>query len=162
MDRRSFLAAVGAVGATGVVAGAASVLADSTDYDVAMRSNAFAPVESKAIDVPADAPGYIPTGVPTIEVEVGEPVTWLNTGTRYHTVTGESNAIPDSAEYFASGGFESEAAAWESFETDVGGGGAILPSESYTHVFDVPGWYHYYCIPHLPAGMVGNVRVVEK
>lgn len=161
MDRRSFLAAVGAVGATGVIAGTASVLADSTDYDVAMRSNAFAPVDDKTIDVPADAPGYIPEGVPTIEVEVGEPVTWQNTGTRYHTVTGVAAAMPDGADYFASGGYDTESAARESFEKEIGGGGAIPPSKSYTHVFDVPGWYYYYCIPHEPANMVGNVKVVE-
>lgn len=161
MQRRSFLKAAGAVGASASLAGCVGSAVGSSEYDVAMQSNAFVPADRLAVDVPSSAPPYIPRDVPSVEVSVGEPVRWLNTGTRYHTVTAASAAIPDSAEYFASGGFETERAALESFRTDLGGGGAIPPSESYVHAFETPGWYYYYCIPHLPAGMMGNVHVVE-
>lgn len=161
MQRRSFLKAVGAVGASTSLAGCVGSVVGTTEHDVAMRSNAFVPVGDRAIDVPDDAPAYVPSNVPTIEVAVGDTVTWLNTGTRYHTVTAASAGIPENAAYFASGGFETEQAALRSFEKKIGGGGAIPPSESYEHVFETPGWYHYYCIPHLPAGMVGNVKVRE-
>jgi len=161
MQRRSFLKAAGAAGAAAALAGCIGSVSGSADYDVAMRSNAFVPADGEAVTDFSDAPDYVPTDVPTVEVAVGETVTWLNTGTRYHTVTGASAGMPEDADYFASGGFENEKAALDSFEKYVGGGGAIAPSETYTHVFDTSGWYHYYCIPHLPAGMVGNVKVIE-
>lgn len=67
--------------------------------------------------------------------------------------------LPAEGTFFASGGFESEVAAVRSFVERLGGGGPILPGEQFVHTFEVPGWYHYYCIPHLAAGMVATVHV---
>jgi len=179
MDRRSFLA----TGAATVGTSLAGCLG-KTDlgYDVGMISMGFVPGSNA--DVPNDAPDWVPRDVPTVEVRVGEPIVWKNTGSRIHTVTAATRAhplaeemmgkdaaegadqtggvprLPDGASFFASGGFQDELAAVESFVEDLNGGGAIPPGERYAHSFHTPGWYHYYCIPHEPAGMIGNVHVV--
>ncbi|AWB27465.1 plastocyanin/azurin family copper-binding protein [Halococcoides cellulosivorans] len=67
--------------------------------------------------------------------------------------------LPTGAAFFASGGFDDEVNAVRSFVEELGGGGAISPGEQFVHTFEVPGWYHYYCIPHLAAGMVATVYV---
>jgi plastocyanin len=137
MERRSFLAAAATGGVAGF-AGCAGVFgSDPPDFDVGMRASAFVPVE--------------------IGVDVGETVVWYNDNDRPHTVTAYENAIPDDAEFFASGGFDSEAAAREGYNTDFSG--AIDPQESYEHTFEVPGTYGYFCIPHEQGGMIGTVEV---
>lgn len=140
MKRREFLWSAPAL-STGLVVATAGCLASGDDYDVGMQSNAF---------VPRD-----------VEARVGEPVVWLNTGSRNHTVTGYERTLPDGASYFASGGFASEQAARDGWAENVEGGGTIRPGERYAHTFEVPGTYAYFCIPHEPAGMVGSVTVTE-
>jgi plastocyanin len=146
MNRREFLGAVGTAGTVGV-AGCASVLGSGEEYDVGMTAVAFDP--------------------PTLTVSVGEEVVWNNTSARGHTVTAADDGIPDEAEYFASGGFESEQAAREAFaayrrEPDsAGNNGLISSGETYRHTFEVAGEYRYICIPHEQAGMVGAVVVEE-
>lgn len=146
MNRRAFLRAAGAAGATGL-AGCASVLGSGDDYDVGMTAVAFDPA--------------------TITVSVGEEVVWDNTSARGHTVTAREDGIPDDAEYFASGGFDSEQAAREAFEayrqnpSEVGDNGLISSGAQYRHTFEVPGEYQYVCLPHIQAGMVGAVIVEE-
>ncbi|MCU4719339.1 cupredoxin domain-containing protein [Halapricum hydrolyticum] len=90
----------------------------------------------------------------TATVETGETVTWANESDIQHTVTAYENEIPDEAEYFASGGFESERAARNRVTE-----GLIPPGEKYEHTFDLPGTYGYFCVPHEGSGMVGTVRV---
>ncbi|UWG46829.1 Halocyanin [Halanaeroarchaeum sp. HSR-CO] len=183
MDRRTFLATGAATMGTALAGclGRADV-----GYDVAMVSNGFVP--ASAIEVPDDAPDWVPPDVPTVEVRVGEPLVWENTGSRIHTVTAATRAhphaqdmlgagghdggdaashaggvprLPDGATFFASGQFDDELTAVQSFIDELNGGGAIAPGERYAHSFHTPGWYHYYCIPHEPAGMAGNVYVRE-
>lgn len=183
MDRRTFLATGAATMGTAL---AGCVGRADVGYDVAMVSNAFVPGSN--LDVPDAAPKWVPRDVPTVEVRVGEPLIWENTGSRIHTVTAATRAhpmaqtmigsadqddghgeggghldavpqLPDGARFFASGGFEDELTAVQSFIDELNGGGAIAPGERYAHSFQTPGWYHYYCIPHEPAGMAGNVRV---
>lgn len=177
MDRRTFLA----TGAATVGTALAGCLGRAdVGYDIGMVSNAFVPGSN--VEVPDDAPAWVPRDVPTVEVRVGRPLVWENTGSRIHTVTAATRAhpeaekrigaadqdhghaestprLPDGATFFASGGFEDELSAVDSFIAELNGGGAIPPGKSYAHTFHTPGWYFYYCIPHLPAGMVGNVRV---
>jgi plastocyanin len=100
---------------------------------------------------------YLPE---TFEATVGEPVVWVNNGSRGHTVTAYEDGLPDGAEYWASGGFESEAAAREGF-WEQGGEGTIRSGETWSHTFEVPGTYAYLCVPHERAGMVGTVVVSE-
>jgi plastocyanin len=93
-----------------------------------------------------------------ITISVGEAVVWKNTSSRAHSVTAYEDALPDGADYFATGGFDSEAAARDAWD---GKHGAITSGQQFGHTFEVPGKYPYFCIPHEKAGMVGTV-VVEK
>jgi len=178
MNRRAFLAtsAVALGGVAGCL-GRASV----GNYDVGMVSDAFVP--QSTVEVPSDAPAWVPRDVPTVETTVGDPVVWQNTGARDHTVTAattehhrveelmgtagsaaheESPRLPPGGSFFASGGFDGEVSAVESFLHHLNGGGVVPPGERYAHTFDTAGWFHYYCIPHEPAGMMGNVHVLPK
>ncbi len=145
MNRRTFLA--GVVGATSVtLAGCSSVLNMGSesrsmggDYDIGTSSMDFHP--------------------DTFTATVGETVVWKNTGMRQHTVTPYENRIPDGAEYFASGGFDSEDAARNGWNH---GNGGILQGRTFKHTFTVPGKYDYFCVPHESRGMVGTIVVKEQ
>lgn len=136
MQRRAFLASVGTAGLT-AVAGCAGV--GGTQGDILMRATSFDPYE--------------------FTVSVGDTVTWYNASSRAHTVTAYENAIPEAAEYFASGGYDDEATARKAWRDELGGG--ITSGETYSHTFDVPGRYEYVCIPHEQGGMVGTIVVEE-
>lgn len=132
-SRRGFLAtvatAVGLAAADGAAAQEGTVTIDMTDgliYDP--DSTAVAP---------------------------GTTVVWENVGSIGHSITGYGDNIPDDAEFFASGGLESEDAARSAYpdQGDVAGG------ESYEHTFDVEGTYEYFCIPHESVGMVASLEV---
>jgi plastocyanin len=149
MQRRAFIAAGGGLAATALAGCLGPSLADS-DYDIGMASNAFVPQDSVEDE-----------GQPTFAASVGDTVVWANSGSRKHTVTAYESGVPDGADYFASGGFDSESAAREAWKQSLQGGGNIEPGETYAVTFDVPGRYHYFCIPHEGAGMVGKVIVEE-
>ncbi|ESP87171.1 cupredoxin domain-containing protein [Candidatus Halobonum tyrrellensis] len=136
MDRRRFLAAVGTAASLSL-AGCGGALGKD-DYDVGMTGTAFRPY--------------------SLTASVGDEVVWKNTSTRAHTVTADADQIPDGADYFASGGYDSEEAAREAWD---GANGAITSDDYYRHTFEVPGTYTYLCIPHEQAGMVGTVTVEE-
>lgn len=137
MNRRRFLATVGAGGLTGLAGCAA--LASSDGFDVGMTAVAFDP--------------------PELTVSVGDTVVWKNTSSRRHTVTAYEDTVPDGAEFFASGGYDSEDAARRAFTDDFGG--VLDNGETFEHTFEVPGRYDYVCIPHEQGGMVGAVVVEE-
>lgn len=140
MERRRFLAALGA-GAVAGLAGCGAVGTPGGDtHDVGMTATAFRP--------------------PEFTVTVGDEVVWKNTSSRGHTVTAYGSDLPDGAAYFASGGYGSEAAARSGF-WDREGGGTLTSGEIYRHTFEVAGRYPYFCIPHERAGMAGAVIVEE-
>lgn len=139
MDRRRFLVTAGTAATAGLGGCVSTLTGGSDDYDVGMAPNAFTPA--------------------SVTVEVGDRLVWQNTGTRTHTVTAYENAIPESAAYFASGGYESEDAARSSWHEDLGG--AITAGETYGHTFEVAGTFHYFCVPHEQGGMRGTVVVEE-
>ncbi|NIB98771.1 plastocyanin/azurin family copper-binding protein [Halobacterium sp. R2-5] len=133
VSRRGFLATVAAAaGAT--AAGEAAAQDETTTIDMT-DDLVFAP----------DSEG----------VEPGTTVVWENVGSIGHSVTAYEDDIPEDAEFFASGGLESEEAAREAYpeQGDVAGG------ESYEHTFDVEGTYEYFCIPHESVGMVATLEV---
>jgi plastocyanin len=131
-------AAVGAAALSLAVGGCLEgVLAE--DYDVGMSQNAYLP--------------------DTYEVPVGETVVWENNGSRGHTVTAYRSALPDGADFFASGGFETTAAAREAWQAS--GAGNLSPGETFEHTFETPGEHGYFCIPHEPKGMIGTIVVTE-
>jgi plastocyanin len=135
--RRAFLAAAG--GACTVALAGCTATGSGEGYDVGMTAVAFDP--------------------PEVAIAPGESVVWRNTSSRGHTVTAYDDGIPEAADYFATGGFDSEQTAREAFRDDLGG--VIDGGETFAHTFSVPGTYAYVCIPHEQAGMVGTVVVEE-
>lgn len=89
-----------------------------------------------------------------ITITAGETVTWENAGSVTHTVTAYGETLPDEAEYFASGGFDSEDLAREAYPD-----GGIEGGDSYSHTFETPGTYGYFCVPQEDVGMTGTVEV---
>ena len=75
----------------------------------------------------------------SLNVSVGDSVTWVNHGRLPHTTTSGVNGKPDGK--------------WDS--PHIGRGGR------YSYVFSEPGVYHYYCIPHHGLGMKGVVVVTK-
>jgi len=101
------------------------------------------------------ATAYVPE---TVTIQAGDTVVWENTSTRRHTVTATSQeSIPDDAEFFASGGYDSYEEAEDAWLDEFGG--RIDTDETYSHTFEIPGSYSYICIPHVDGGMTGTVVV---
>lgn len=136
MDRRTFLAGAAGLAVAGSVAGCSGTSA-SEDYDIGMTTRRFRPAE--------------------IEVEPGTTVVWRNTSSHAHTVTAYEEEIPDGTEYWASGGFDSEADARDAWRAESGG--ALYQGDTYSREFTEPGIHSYVCIPHEPGGMAGAVIV---
>lgn len=77
---------------------------------------------------------------------VGHAVRWVNTDAgNVHTVTAYH---PDNHKPLR---IPAQARPWDS--------GYLMPDESFVMVFDVPGVYDYFCVPHEQAGMVGRIIV---
>ncbi len=142
MDRRTVLATTGtmfaAAGGGCLVDGVLGGLREA-DYDIGMSRTAFLP------DI--------------YETTVGEQIVWGNNGSRGHTVTAYEHELPDTAAYFASGGFETEAAARDAWHASQGGN--IQPGDTYTHTFHTRGPHPYFCIPHEAGGMTGVIHVTD-
>ncbi len=140
MRRRAYLATLGAgTAALAGCLGSGGAESSEDEYDIGMSTSAFRPVE--------------------FAVAPGTTVVWKNTSKSTHTVTAYESAIPDEAEFFASGGFESTQAARDGWFENSGGG--FSSGETYEHTFTVPGTYEYFCIPHEKTGMVGTIEVTE-
>jgi len=87
---------------------------------------------------------FTPVGV---LIRPGQTVRWTNRDTtNAHTATAYH---PDN--YHRERRMPRAAPAWDS--------GYLLPGDSFTVVFTVPGIYDYYCLPHEMAGMVGRIVV---
>mgnify|MGYP006287548323 CR=1 FL=1 len=167
-DRRAWLKTLAATGATVAIAGCTSSGAgggnggedggggdtptptESPTSGGGDSSGDF--VETSTVDM-TDELTFEPK---EIRVSVGTTVTWENVGAIGHTVTAYEDEIPDGAEYFASGGFDSQEAAADGYPEK----GNITEGGTYEHTFETTGTYEYYCIPHEMNGMVGTVKVV--
>jgi plastocyanin len=139
MDRRRFLVTAGVAATTGLGGCVSGLGSGAGDFDVGMTPNAFDPK--------------------SVTVEVGEEVVWKNTTSRIHTVTAYENGIPEDGAFFCSGAFESEDAARQAWNDNLGGG--IAANDTYGHTFEAPGTFHYFCVPHEQGGMRGTVVVEE-
>jgi len=139
MDRRVFLSTAVGVGASLAITGCIGSSAEG-DYDVGMSTNRFKPN--------------------TIEVEPGTTVVWQNTSKQGHTVTASESDIPDGADYWASGGFDSESDARDAWTSSSGG--LLTQGETFEHEFTTLGTHNYVCIPHETNGMAGAVVVTEN
>jgi plastocyanin len=96
-----------------------------------------------------------------LTISVGDTVVWENVGSVGHSVTAYEDEIPDGADYFASGGFDTEQAARDAYTPGDTDAGDIPGGESYEHTFDTAGTYEYFCIPH-ESTMVGTIQVEES
>jgi len=109
---------------------------DDADHVVDMQAVAFEPEE--------------------LTIQQGDTVAWEHAAGEPHNVVAYEGEIPEDAEYWASGGFESEEAAREGWEE---GEGAVQSGQSYVHTFETTGTHEYFCVPHEAAGMVGSITV---
>lgn len=80
-------------------------------------------------------------------VPLGSTVVWVNSSSVQHTSTDDPSKAADKSHAVLPPG----AQAWDS--------GNIDPGKSFQHVFNVPGTYHYFCMPHEAAGMLGTIVV---
>jgi plastocyanin len=94
-----------------------------------------------------------------ITVAPGDTVVWENVGSIGHSVTAYEEDIPDDAEYWASGGFDSENAARRAYSSGDPDSGDVAGGETYEHTFEVEGTHEYFCVPHESVGMLGSVTV---
>jgi plastocyanin len=82
-----------------------------------------------------------------LTVPRGTTITWMNTGQQQHTVTDD----PAKAANRADGQLPNGAQPWDSGFIDAG--------KTFTHTFDTPGQYTYFCMPHEALGMIGHITV---
>ena len=99
--------------------------------------------QSYKIDM-TDAEQFSPA---SITVPRGSTITWLDTGQQQHTVTDDPTKAVNPADAVLPAG----AQAWDS--------GSINAAGTFSHTFDTPGQYTYFCIPHETLGMIGHVTV---
>jgi len=126
IHRRSFAKFLGMLGLTA----AAPALAQGKTVDVSIKNS------PKGVFVPA-----------TVNVSVGDTVTWTNPGAITHTVTFDPTkamtasdvVLPAGATPFDSGDLEEDA--------------------TFSHTFTTKGTYKYVCKYHEMMGMVGTVVV---
>jgi plastocyanin len=90
-----------------------------------------------------------------VSIESGETITWENDNNVPHTASAYEQSLPEGAAYFASGGYESEQAVRQSTSSR----GFLERGEAYSHTFDIPGTYRYFCLPHEENRMIGRVVV---
>ena len=83
----------------------------------------------------------------TLTIKRGETVTWKNDYDLVHTATADPSKVEDQTLVELPAG----AAAWDS--------GNIAKDQVWSHTFETPGIYRYVCLPHLMAGMVGEIIV---
>jgi plastocyanin len=74
-------------------------------------------------------------------------VAFRNTTPIPHTVTDDPGKPTNPADASLPAG----AQPWDS--------GNLDPGQTYTYTFNTPGEYHYFCVPHEVAGMVGTITV---
>jgi len=96
-----------------------------------------------------------------IAVTPGTTVVWDNVGNIGHSVTAYEEDLPADAEFFASGGFETEDAARSAYSAGDPDSGDIAGGETYEYTFETEGTYPYFCIPHESVGMLGTIEVSE-
>ncbi len=126
MERRTFIATVGG-GVTAALAGCVDVGGNPMgDNEVGMTIDSFRPEQ--------------------LTVEPGTTVTFINTSSHAHTVTAFQDAYPEEAEFWASGGFDTEEEARNAWNRNNGGG--LFQGDEYEYTFEHEGIYQYFCIPH--------------
>ncbi|MBV9543536.1 MAG: cupredoxin domain-containing protein [Chloroflexi bacterium] len=83
----------------------------------------------------------------SLDVPRGATVVWTNTSQTTHTVTSDPNKAANKADSSLPNGAE----AWDS--------GPLGPGATFTHIFDTPGQYSYFCSVHESQGMLAHITV---
>jgi plastocyanin len=84
-----------------------------------------------------------------IMIKTGDTVLWKNTSSMPHTVTADPKLADKSADVKLPRGAQP-------FDS-----GNIMPGQSWSHEFTIPGKYRYFCLPHEKNKMLGEVTVEE-
>jgi plastocyanin len=104
------------------------------------------PANVAAVVLLTDELRYVPD---TVRIRVGQAVLWRSVSSLIHTVTADPSKAARADDVLLPNG----ASPFDS--------GDIKPNAVFSHTFDVPGEYRYFCTPHELGGMVAVV-VVEK
>ena len=84
---------------------------------------------------------------PSITVNAGDTVQWVNAGRAPQTVTGDPAKVQNKADSVLPSG----AKPWDS--------GTINTGQTFAHRFDTPGEYTYTSLPAEGQGLVGRISV---
>jgi plastocyanin len=163
LSRRAFLGiAAGATAAAATERATAQTASptetDGADTDGTPGAGTVTPAGEVTIDM-TDSLVFDPDAT---TVPPGTTVIWENVGTVGHSVTAYEDEIPGDAEYFASGGFDDEQTARQSYSAGDPDSGDVAGGDSYEHTLTVEGDYEYFCIPHEAAGMVASLTVGQQ
>jgi plastocyanin len=90
----------------------------------------------------------------SLTVQSGDLVEFTNASTEAHSVTAYDDGLPRDADYFATGGAQSEDKARSNIAA-----GLMQQGEKFELTLEVPGTYRYFCIPHEDDGMTGTITV---
>ena len=87
----------------------------------------------------------------SLTIKTGDTVTWKSDddSAMVHTATADPDKVRDKTQIELPPG----AAPWDS--------GNVAQGKEWSYTFDTPGRYKYVCLPHLIAGMVGEIVVEE-
>lgn len=156
-ERRGFLAAAGAAVAGGVAGCTAEPNGEGTTTDRPDQTTSEPPDPTTTVGTPEPTVVDMTDGLAfepeTVTVASGETVVWETVGAVAHSVTAYEARIPDGADYWASGGFDSESAARSNYPD-----GSVGAGETFSHTFVTPGEHPYFCVPHQQQ-MKGTVVV---
>ena len=152
-SRRGFLLTATAVTSTlaGCSGGGSGNGDGSGDGDATTTTTATTTNSEEVVEMTDDLK-FVPE---SMTVAAGTTVVWENVGSVGHSITAYEDEIPEGADYWASGGLESESDARDEYPSsgDIGGG------KTYEHTFETTGTHQYFCIPHETAGMKGEIVV---
>jgi plastocyanin len=90
----------------------------------------------------------------SVTVQSGDPLEFTNDTSEAHSVTAYDDGLPRRADYFATGGAQSE----DEARSDLAAG-LLQQGEKFEVTLEVPGEYRYFCIPHEDDGMTGTIVV---
>lgn len=125
---------------------AARHLALTTGLVTALALNAL-PVMAQEAAAVVEMTGALNFQPSSLTIQAGDTVEWRNVSDIPHTVTADPEEAADPSHVALAEGAEP-------FDS-----GFIQAGDTFSHTFDVPGEYRYFCIPHEGAGMVATLTV---
>jgi plastocyanin len=87
-------------------------------------------------------------------VQSGDTIEFVNGTSEAHSVTAYDDGLPRGADYFATGGAQSE----DEARSDIAAG-LMQQGEKFELTLETPGRYRYFCLPHEDDGMTGTIIV---